>query len=117
MTVYLLISLPKHRVYGRYVYMVLANPARDSRLKLARTIYIYIYIYMRCIYSIIGREITEYMVMYTVYMVLANPTRDSRLKLARTIHIYGVYTVFLAGKSLNIRSCTPYVYGAGQPYT
>jgi hypothetical protein len=52
-----------------------------------------------------------------MYMVLANPTRDSRLKLATTIYLYGVYTVFLAGKSLNIRSCTPYVYGAGQPYT
>ena len=28
-----------------------------------------------------------------------------------------VYTVFLAGKSLNIRSCTVYIYGSGQPYT
>ena len=30
--------------------------------------------------------------------------------LARTIHIYGVYTVFLAGKSSNIRSYTVYIY-------
>jgi len=30
--------------------------------------------------------------------------------------IYGVYTVFLAGKSPNIRSYTVYIYGSGQPY-
>ena len=35
--------------------------------------------------------------------------------LARTI-LYGVYTVFLAGKSSNIRSYTAYIYGSGQPY-
>jgi hypothetical protein len=39
-----------------------------------------------------------------------------RLGLARTI-IYGVYTVFLAGISPNIRSYTVYIYGSGQPYT
>jgi hypothetical protein len=38
-----------------------------------------------------------------------------RLGLARTI-IYGVYTVFLAGISPNIRSYTVYIYGSGQPY-
>ena len=31
-------------------------------------------------------------------------------------YIYGVYTVFLAGKSPNIRSYTVYTYGSGQPY-
>ena len=30
------------------------------------------------------------------------------------IYIYGVYTVFLAGKSPNIRSYTVYIYGSGQ---
>jgi len=41
--------------------------------------------------------------------------------LARTIYIYiylyiyGVYTVFLAGKSPNIRSYTVNIYGSGQP--
>jgi len=35
--------------------------------------------------------------------------------LARTIYIYGVYTVFLAGKSLYIRSYTVHIYGSGQP--
>jgi len=33
-----------------------------------------------------------------------------------TYIIYGVYTVFLAGKSPNIRSYMVYVYGPGQPY-
>ena len=36
--------------------------------------------------------------------------------LARIIYIYGVYTVFLAGKSPNIRSYTVCIYGSGQPY-
>jgi len=38
--------------------------------------------------------------------------------LARTIYIYiyGVYTVFLTGKSPNIRSYTVYLYGSSQPY-
>jgi len=36
--------------------------------------------------------------------------------LARTIYIHGVYTIFLAGKSPNIRSYTVYIYGSGQPY-
>jgi len=31
-------------------------------------------------------------------------------------YIYGVCTVFLAGKSPNIRSYTAYIYGSGQPY-
>ena len=30
-------------------------------------------------------------------------------------NIYGVYTVFLAGESPNIRSYTVYIYGFGQP--
>jgi len=30
-------------------------------------------------------------------------------------HIYGVFTVFLAGKSPNIRSYTVYIYRSGQP--
>jgi hypothetical protein len=37
--------------------------------------------------------------------------------LARNIYIYtGVNTVFLAGKSPNIRSCLVHIYGSGQPY-
>jgi hypothetical protein len=31
-------------------------------------------------------------------------------------YIYGVYTVFLAGKSPNIRSCTVHIYSFGQSY-
>jgi hypothetical protein len=30
-------------------------------------------------------------------------------------YIYGVYTVFLAGKSQNIRSYTVHIYNPGQP--
>jgi hypothetical protein len=30
--------------------------------------------------------------------------------------MYGVYTVFLAGRSPNIRSYTVHIYGSGQPY-
>jgi len=36
---------------------------------------------------------------------------------ARPIYIYGVYTVFLAGNSPNIRSYTVYIYSFGQPCT
>jgi len=32
------------------------------------------------------------------------------------IYIYGVCTVFLAGKSPNIRLYTVYTFGSGQPY-
>ena len=32
------------------------------------------------------------------------------------MYIYGVYTVFLAGKLLNIWSYTVYIYGFGKPY-
>jgi len=31
--------------------------------------------------------------------------------------VYSVFTAFLAGMSLNIRSYTVYIYGCGQPYT
>jgi len=34
----------------------------------------------------------------------------------RYVYIYDVYTVFLAGKSPNIRPCTVYLYDSGQPY-
>jgi hypothetical protein len=37
------------------------------------------------------------------------------VELARSIYIYCVYTVFLAGKSPNIRSYTVYIYGSGKP--
>ena len=39
------------------------------------------------------------------------------VRLGQKPYIYGVYTVFLAGKSPNIRSCTVCIYGSGQPYT
>jgi hypothetical protein len=38
------------------------------------------------------------------------------LGLARTTYIYGAYTVFLAGKSSNVRSYTVVIYGFGQPF-
>jgi hypothetical protein len=44
---------------------------------------------------------------HRIYMVLANPTY---------IYIHSVYTVFLAGKSPNIRSYTVHIYGSGQLY-
>jgi hypothetical protein len=65
------------------------------RVGLARTAHI------RCIYGMPGREITK----STVY-----------IKGWPEPYIYGVYTVFLAGKSPNIRSYTVYIYGFGQPY-
>ena len=36
--------------------------------------------------------------------------------LARTIYIRFIYTMFLAGKTPNIRSYTVFIYGSGQPY-
>jgi len=36
--------------------------------------------------------------------------------LVSTMYVYGVYTVFLAGNSPNIRAYTVYIYGSGQPY-
>ena len=35
--------------------------------------------------------------------------------LAKTKYIYGAYTVFLAGKSPNIRSYAVHIYGSDQP--
>jgi hypothetical protein len=36
--------------------------------------------------------------------------------LAKTLYMYGVYTVFLAGKSPNIRSYMVFIRSSGQPY-
>ena len=49
------------------------------------------YGHIRCMYGVFGREFTKCTV------------------------IYGVCIVFLAGRSPNIRSCTVYIYGSGQP--
>jgi len=83
---------------------------------------------VRSIYVILSREIQ-------VYVVCGVPTRfwsaplltglllwplnacASCVRLARTICIYSVCTVFLAGKSPNIRSYTVHIYGHGQPYS
>ena len=66
------------------------------KIGLARTI-----IFIR-IYDMFSRNITILAIIY--------------VGLARTIHIHGVSTVFLAGKSLNIRSYTVHIHGSGQPY-
>jgi len=61
------------------------------------------------------------LVLYSVCIVRLGwshlQANNTHLGLARTIYIYGVYTVFLAGKSPNIRSYTVHIYGSGQPYT
>ena len=77
----------RHQLYGhiRCVYTVLVNPRYFWQGKHQ------IYGHIRCIYGIFGREITKYTV------------------------IYGVFTIFLAGKSPNIRAYTVYIYGSGQP--
>jgi hypothetical protein len=61
-------------------------------------------------------EITEYTVMYGVYKVFLAWKSLNIRSYPMYIHGYGVYKVFLAWKSLNIRSCTVYMHGSGQPY-
>jgi len=59
-------------------------------------------------------ENTAYIRSYTAYiqyMVYGNPMYGSGQP-----YIYGVNTVFLAGKSPNIRSYTVYIYGSGPNY-
>jgi len=48
--------------------------------------------------------------------VVSNPSFINRVGLNH-IPKYSVYTVYLAGKSPNIRSKTVYIYGSGQPYS
>ena len=81
------------------VYVVVSLPQlpRDGQnhiFTLCMTAYLVVSLlkipYMHCIYIYIG--------------------------LARTTYIYNACTVFLAGKSPNIRSYTVYIYGSGQPY-
>jgi len=112
---------------------------------LARTIYIYIYIYGLHTVLLAGkspniRSCTVYMhssgqpytsrnIMwlslpaYSVFFLLVQVGRHEThqgtlcVGLARTIYIYGLHTVLLAGKPPNIRSCTVYIHGSGQPYT
>ena len=88
-------------------------------------------IYKRCIYSIYGREITKYTVIYGVYArfwptlhihriytALANPThitmskdhRSGQAQFGPTLHINRIYTV-LANPTY-----TPYIHSSGQPY-
>ena len=52
MTVYLVISLPQVPYIHR-IYMVLANP-----------------IYIRCLYGVLGKEITKYTVTFGVHVRL-----------------------------------------------
>jgi hypothetical protein len=60
---------------------------------------------IRCMYDVVGMEISEC-------------TTSCHIRRVGQDHRYGVYvyTVFLAGKSPNIRSNTVHVYGYGQPY-
>ena len=57
------------------------------------------------------RKYGVYTVIYGVYTVYGNPMYGSGQP-----YIYGVYTVFLAEKSLYIRSYTVCICGSGQPY-
>ena len=76
-------------------------------------IYIYIYIYIGLARTVYIHRIWPYIWwfpchkyrIYTVYIWFWP-----------TLYIYGVYTVFLARKSPNIRSHSVYMYGCGQPY-
>jgi len=102
-----------HRVYGhiRSVYTVLANPTYAAHDCLGLRSYVCL-TYLSRVGQNIHKHATEcYRIFYEV------PAKDTvRIRLARTIYIYGVYTVFLAGKSPSIRSCTECVNGSGQPY-
>ena len=77
--------------------------------ELARTMYIW------CIYDIFGRETTKYTCIYGVYIQFWPTLGIFGREITKYTVIYGVYTVFLAGKSPNIRSYTMYIYGSGQP--
>jgi hypothetical protein len=70
--------------------------------------------YIRCIYTVLANPIhTSYLIIPT-HTVLGQAWLLPR---AGQNHKYGAYTVFLAGKSLNIQSYTVYIYGPGQPYS
>ena len=54
--------------------------------------------------------------MVLAYVTLATCKRRLIRVGQNHIYIYCVYTVFLAGKSPNIRSYTVCIYNSGQPY-
>ena len=65
---------------------------------------------------------SQVLLPYVNYSKQANSFKDADIDraiigLARTIYIRFIYTMFLAGKTPNIRSYTVYIYGSGQPYT
>jgi len=101
-----------------------------KHLRLDRTMYIRWTMYIRCITRTMYYQIciTRYVLpdmyyqnhvlpepcIYGVYTVFLTWIHRICIGLARTIYIYGKYTVFLAGRSSNIRSYLLYIYGPGQ---
>jgi hypothetical protein len=67
-----------------------------------------------CIYRIYMVLANLPVCIYRIYMVLANPMYKQGWP---EPYICGVYTVFLAGKSSNIRSYGVYIHSSCQPYT
>ena len=63
------------------------------------------------IYGIFDREITVYTVIYGAYIRYFWQGNHCIYG-----HIWCIYSVFLAGKSPNIRSYMVHIYGSGQPY-
>jgi hypothetical protein len=55
-------------------------------------------------------------IVWVMLVVLRVGQNSIYVGLARTIYIRCIYTVFLAGKSPNVRSYTLHIYGSGQPY-
>ena len=84
-------TLPKMYIYTLPTKVqrciIVLNGAYNKSAELARTIYIIYGIYL------------TYITVFTLYIINGI-----------------IYTVFLAGKSPNIRSYTLYIYGSGQPY-
>jgi hypothetical protein len=62
------------------------------QVRLARTIHIFrLYIFIRCIYSVYGREITKYMVLYGVYIQFwpTLRTRNTRIAYLLVARLWG----------------------------
>jgi len=96
-----------HQIYGyiRCTYTVLLA-GKSPKIR-PYTMYIHV---------IFGREITKYTAMYglhTRYFYTRYFWQGNHRKYG---HIQRTYTVFLAGKSPDIRPCTVYIHGSGQPY-
>jgi len=97
-------------IYGVYIrYFWQGNHQTYGHIRCIFTVLLaekspYVRSYTVYIYGIFGREITKHTVIYGVYL------RYCWQKNHHTFgHIRCIYTVFLAGKSPNIRSCMVYI--------